>query len=80
MRYIADLLAAEHKWQNERGTLDAAVKELAFRFEKMKESSDQAWKESAKWQKRCRDAGLQFDDYDEQPDSATADGEVVNNV
>ena len=30
----------------------------------MKASAEAAWAESNKWQKRCRDAGLHFDDYD----------------
>ncbi|KKY19185.1 putative hlh dna binding protein [Phaeomoniella chlamydospora] len=65
--YINELVMERNRWHNDRGTLDAAVKELAFRFDKMKESAEQAWVESAKWQKRCRDAGLQFDDYDDPP-------------
>lgn len=31
----------------------------------MKDSAQRAWQESSKWQQRCRDAGLSFDDYDD---------------
>jgi len=63
--YIADLLNKQHSWENERATLDIAIKELATRNDKMRESMEQAWAESAKWQKRCRDARLPYEDYDE---------------
>lgn len=59
------MVAKEHSWGNERATLDIAIKELANRNDKMKESAEQAWAEAAKWQKRCRDARLPFDDYDD---------------
>ena len=54
-----------HSWENERATYDIAIKELSHRNDKMKESAEQAWMEAAKWQKRCREARLQFDDYDD---------------
>ena len=63
--YIAELLNKQHSWENERATLDIAIKELATRNDKMRESMEQAWVESAKWQKRCRDARLPYEDYDE---------------
>jgi hypothetical protein len=63
--YIAELLNKQHSWENERATLDIAIKELATRNDKMRESMEQAWAESAKWQKRCRDARLPYEDYDE---------------
>ena len=68
--YIRELLEAQHRWHNERGTLNQAVQELSARFERMKENYDHASAERNKWQQRCRDAGLQFDDYDE-PSSIT---------
>ena len=64
MAYIGELLNKSRSWENERATFDVAIKELANRNEKMKESMEQAWTEAAKWQKRCRDARLPFDDYD----------------
>jgi len=63
--YIAELLNKQHSWENERATLDIAIKELATRNDKMRESMEQAWAESAKWQKRCRDSRLPYEDYDE---------------
>ena len=62
--YITELAAKERSWDNERATIDVAIKELSERNNKMKASAEQAWTEAAKWQKRCRDAGLEFDDYD----------------
>jgi transcriptional regulator CBF1 len=64
-QYITELQAKEHSWQNERATCEIALKELTSRVDRMKQSAEQAWAESHKWQQRCRDAGLQFDDYDE---------------
>lgn len=61
----------EHNWSVEKGTLDTAVRELSFRFEKMKENAEQGWAESNKWQRRCKEANLDFDDYDE---SVVGDG------
>lgn len=62
--YITELTAKERSWNNERATIDVAIKELSERNNKLKVSVEQAWAESTKWQRRCRDAGLQFDDYD----------------
>lgn len=62
--YITELTTKERSWSNERATIDVAIKELSERNNKMKASAEQAWAESNKWQKRCRDAGLHFDDYD----------------
>lgn len=65
VEYIGGLLNKEQSWNNERATFDVAIKELVNRCDKMKESAEQAWGEAAKWQKRCREARLPFDDYDE---------------
>jgi transcriptional regulator CBF1 len=62
--YIMELTTKERSWNNERATIDVAIKELSERNNKMKASAEQAWAESNKWQKRCREAGLHFDDYD----------------
>jgi transcriptional regulator CBF1 len=62
--YITELTTKERSWNNERATIDVAIKELSERNNKMKVSVDQAWKERDKWMKRCRDAGLEFEDYD----------------
>lgn len=55
----------ETSFQNERATFEIALKELTNRLDRMKESARNAWAESAKWQQRCREAGLHFDDYDD---------------
>ncbi|OAL30670.1 hypothetical protein AYO20_08632 [Fonsecaea nubica] len=63
--YIQELLNEKNKWDNERATFDIAIKELTNRLDRMKESARSAWAETSKWQSRCRDAGLPFDDYDD---------------
>lgn len=65
VEYIREFMQKEHNWSVEKGTLDTAVRELSFRFDKMKESAERAWEESNKWQRRCKEANLDFDDYDE---------------
>ncbi len=64
-QYIGELQEQVHKFNNERATFDIALKELTSRNERLKASVQQSWQESKKWQKRCQDAGLQFDDYDD---------------
>ncbi|KAJ9603402.1 basic helix-loop-helix protein [Cladophialophora chaetospira] len=63
--YIQELLNEKTKWQDERATFDIAIKELTSRLDRMKESARTAWAETTKWQSRCRDAGLHFEDYDD---------------
>jgi len=46
----------------------------------MKESARTAWAESNKWQQRCRDAGLHFDDYDESTLAGLEDEELDPNT
>lgn len=55
-------------WDLQRMALDQAVRELDLRCSKLKESMQQAWAESNKWQKRCRENGLQYDDYNDMVD------------
>lgn len=62
--YITELTTKERSWNNERATIDVAIKELSERNNKMEASADRAWAECHKWQKRCREAGLPFDDYE----------------
>ncbi|KIW70865.1 hypothetical protein, variant [Phialophora macrospora] len=63
--YVQELVNEKAKWQNERATFDIAIKELTNRLDRMKESARAAWAETSKWQSRCREAGLPFDDYDD---------------
>jgi N-acyl-L-homoserine lactone synthetase len=53
------------KFPAERSTLDVAIKELTKRIDQSRDAVKQAWQESKKWQQRCREAGLSFDDYDD---------------
>ncbi|RMZ83762.1 hypothetical protein DV738_g1041, partial [Chaetothyriales sp. CBS 135597] len=76
-QYIAELQEQAQKFGNERATFDIALKELTSRNERLKASVQHAWAESRKWQKRCQEAGLQFDDYDDGAGvSLVADGGV----
>jgi transcriptional regulator CBF1 len=61
-QYITELQEQTSKFDQERATFDIA---LTSRNERLKTSVQQAWQESKKWQQRCRDAGLHFDDYDD---------------
>ncbi|OCT50552.1 PENR2 protein [Cladophialophora carrionii] len=63
--YVQELVNEKAKWQDERATFDIAIKELTNRLDRMKESARAAWAETSKWQSRCREAGLPFDDYDD---------------
>ena len=63
--YIQELLNEKSKFQDERSTFDIALQELTKRLDRMKETARNAWAETNKWQSRCRDAGLHFDDYDD---------------
>jgi hypothetical protein len=74
-QYIGELQAKERQFETERATFEVALKELTGRIDRLRESSQSAWAESAKWQQRCRNAGLHFDDYD---DGALGLGEETN--
>jgi transcriptional regulator CBF1 len=64
-QYIGELQAKERQFEIERATFEVSLKELTGRIERLRESSQSAWAESAKWQQRCRAAGVHFDDYDD---------------
>ena len=63
-QYVQELQEQVAKFPTERTTYDIAIKELTKRIDQSKDALKQAYAESNKWQQRCRDAGLQFDDYD----------------
>ncbi len=64
-QYIGELQAKERLFEVERATFETTLKEMTGRNERLRDSSQNAWAESAKWQQRCRNAGLHFDDYDD---------------
>ncbi|EHY57011.1 basic helix-loop-helix protein [Exophiala dermatitidis] len=64
-QYITELQTQKKSFETERATFEITLKELTSRCERLKESVRTAWMESAKWQQRCREAGLHFDDYDD---------------
>ena len=64
-QYIGELKDTQLNFDKERATLDITIKELTLRNERLKASVQHAWQESKKWQRRCQEAGLQFDDYDD---------------
>ena len=78
-QYVIELQNKEQTQKNERATFEIALKELTTRAERFKQAAEAAWEESNKWQQRCRDAGLQFDDYDEGAlPGIGEDGDVVD--
>lgn len=82
--YITELQNEKKSFETERATFDIALKELTSRCDRLKESARAAWMESAKWQQRCREAGLHFDDYDDgglpslEDEDVHVDGAVVS--
>ena len=62
--YITEIRAKERSWETERTTFDVTIKEITESNKRFKSSRDEGWIEAKKWQKRCRAAGLEFDDYD----------------
>ncbi|EXJ83736.1 hypothetical protein A1O1_07362 [Capronia coronata CBS 617.96] len=79
-QYITELQNEKKSFETERATLDIALKELTSRCDRLKESVRAAWLESAKWQQRCREAGLHFDDYDDGDLPVLEDEDVNVNV
>ena len=77
-QYITELQQKETSFINERATFEIALKELTNRLERMKESARSAWAETVKWQQRCREAGLHFEDYDDNIIPGLDDDDVVD--
>ena len=67
--YIGELHQTQKNISNESATMTAVVQELRIRIETLKDQLQQSWAESSKWQNRCREAGLEFDDYEQVPGS-----------
>ena len=63
-QYIQDLQDQASKFDTERQTFDVTIKELSKRIDLSREAMKQTLADANKWQQRCRDAGLSFDDYD----------------
>ena len=78
--YIQELLNEKNKMADERATFDIAIKELTNRLDRMKEMARNAWAETSKWQSRCREAGLPFDDYDDGALPELDEGDVGANL
>lgn len=64
-RYIQDLQAKIASFDNERNVFEITQQELTRRNDSLRDSAQRAWQETAKWMGRCREANLQFDDYDQ---------------
>lgn len=64
IKYIQDLQARISSFDNERSVFEITQQELTRRNESLRDSAQRAWAETAKWMGRCKEAGLQFDDYD----------------
>lgn len=63
-RYIGELHNKIKDFDNERRLFEVAQAELVSRNNSLRDNAERAWSETQKWMNRCRDAGLQFDDYD----------------
>lgn len=63
-RYIQDLQQKIEAFDNERRIFDLTQQELTKRNEALRESAQRSWQETAKWMGRCKEHGLQYDDYD----------------
>jgi len=68
IKYIQDLQARIQGFDNERSVFEITQQELTRRNESLRDSAQRAWAETAKWMGRCKEAGLQFDDYDTSVD------------
>ncbi|KAK5082853.1 basic helix-loop-helix protein [Lithohypha guttulata] len=77
-RYIQELQAKIASFDNERNVFEITQQELTRRNESLRDSAQRAWQETAKWMGRCREAGLQFDDYDGSVEAAEALEENTN--
>lgn len=64
-RYIQELQAKIANFDNERNVFEITQQELTRRNDSLRDSAQRAWQETAKWMGRCREANLQFDDYDQ---------------
>jgi FtsZ-binding cell division protein ZapB len=81
-KYIQDLQAKIDSFENERHVFEITQGELTNRNDSLRDSAQRAWQETAKWMGRCREANLQFGDYDqgietevlEDPTNNTASG------
>lgn len=70
--YIQELQGKIASFDAERATFDHTLSELTSRHDRLRESAQRAWHESSKWQQRCREAGLSFDDYDDATSGLTS--------
>ena len=77
-RFIQDLQAKIASFDNERNVFEITQQELTRRNENLRDSAQRAWHETAKWMGRCREAGLQFDDYDSSVEAAEVLEENAN--
>lgn len=60
----------------EKMVVEEALREVTLQNEKLKAEIQRSWREAEKWEYRCRDAGLEFGDYNAPP----IGGEGVDDV
>lgn len=77
-QYIQQMQDAITKFESERKVFEITQNELTDRNDRLRDSAQRAWAETAKWQQRCKDAGLEFDDYDVGPGDELADDQAGN--
>lgn len=72
VQYIAELhndkknLAT--RWDQSNMTTNQAITEISNQNSKLKVEVNRRGDIAAKWIQRCRDAGMEFDDYDDEKD------------
>lgn len=64
IRYIQELQQKIEGFDNERRIFDLTQQELSKRNDALRESGQRAWEETTKWMGRCKENGLEYDDYD----------------
>jgi len=80
IKYIQDLQARVSGFDNERSVFEITQQELTRRNESLRDTAQRAWAETAKWMGRCKEAGLQFDDYDTSVDMHEIEDHSNTNV
>lgn len=64
----------DERFEQHSLTANHAINEISASNQKLKQELSRRNAIAAKWLQRCRDAGLEFDDYEEAKELETLDG------
>lgn len=67
--------AMEHRFEQNNLTTSHAITEISQSNQKLKAEVDRRNNIAMKWLQRCRDAGLEFDDYEDAKELESAEME-----